>query len=32
MALVIGMIACIEGLAVQGGAESLGQHTSPPPS
>ena len=28
MALVIGIIACVEGLAVQGSAESLGQHTT----
>jgi len=28
MALVIGIIACIEGLAVQGSAESLGTHTT----
>ena len=28
MALVIGMIACIEGFAVRGSAESLGQHTT----
>lgn len=26
MAAVIGIVACVEGLAVQGGAESLGQH------
>jgi phospholipid/cholesterol/gamma-HCH transport system permease protein len=28
MALVIGIIACIEGLAVQGSAESLGRHVT----
>jgi phospholipid/cholesterol/gamma-HCH transport system permease protein len=28
MALVIGMIACIEGFAVRGSAESLGRHTT----
>jgi len=28
MALVIGAVACVEGLAVQGSAESLGQHTT----
>jgi phospholipid/cholesterol/gamma-HCH transport system permease protein len=28
MAMVIGMIACIEGFAVRGSAESLGQHTT----
>jgi len=28
MALVIGMIACLEGLQVEGSAESLGQHTT----
>ncbi|MDB5505073.1 MAG: hypothetical protein JWR89_4975 [Tardiphaga sp.] len=28
MALVIGIVACVEGLAVQGSAESLGQHTT----
>jgi phospholipid/cholesterol/gamma-HCH transport system permease protein len=28
MALVIGMIACIEGFAVRGSAESLGKHTT----
>ena len=25
---VIGIVACVEGLAVQGSAESLGQHTT----
>ena len=28
MAEVIGIVACVEGLAVQGSAESLGQHTT----
>ncbi|ABD06336.1 Protein of unknown function DUF140 [Rhodopseudomonas palustris HaA2] len=28
MALVIGIVACVEGLAVRGSAESLGQHTT----
>jgi phospholipid/cholesterol/gamma-HCH transport system permease protein len=28
MALVIGVVACVEGLAVEGSAESLGQHTT----
>jgi phospholipid/cholesterol/gamma-HCH transport system permease protein len=28
MALVIGIVACVEGLAVQGSAESLGRHTT----
>ena len=28
MAMVIGIVACVEGLAVQGSAESLGQHTT----
>ena len=28
MALVIGMVACIEGLQVQGSAESVGEHTT----
>ena len=28
MALVIGIVACVEGLMVQGSAESLGQHTT----
>jgi len=28
MAVVIGIVACVEGLAVQGSAESLGQHTT----
>ena len=28
MALTIGIVACVEGLAVQGSAESLGQHTT----
>jgi len=28
MALIIGIIACVEGAAVQGSAESLGQHTT----
>ena len=28
MAAVIGVVACVEGLAVQGSAESLGQHTT----
>lgn len=28
MALVIGVVACVEGLAVRGSAESLGQHTT----
>ena len=28
MALLIGMVACVEGLAVEGSAESLGQHTT----
>jgi len=28
MAVVIGIVACIEGLAVRGSAESLGQHTT----
>jgi phospholipid/cholesterol/gamma-HCH transport system permease protein len=28
MAGVIGIVACVEGLAVQGSAESLGQHTT----
>ncbi|MET0705700.1 MAG: ABC transporter permease [Tardiphaga sp.] len=28
MALVIGIVACVEGLAVKGSAESLGQHTT----
>ena len=28
MALVIGIVACVEGLAVQGSAESLGQQTT----
>jgi phospholipid/cholesterol/gamma-HCH transport system permease protein len=28
MAAVIGIVACVEGLAVQGSAESLGQHTT----
>ena len=28
MAAVIGLVACVEGLAVQGSAESLGQHTT----
>jgi phospholipid/cholesterol/gamma-HCH transport system permease protein len=28
MAIVIGIVACVEGLAVQGSAESLGQHTT----
>jgi phospholipid/cholesterol/gamma-HCH transport system permease protein len=28
MALVIGIVACVEGLAVEGSAESLGQHTT----
>jgi phospholipid/cholesterol/gamma-HCH transport system permease protein len=28
MALVIGLIACIEGFAVRGSAESLGTHTT----
>ena len=27
-AAVIGIVACVEGLAVQGSAESLGQHTT----
>jgi phospholipid/cholesterol/gamma-HCH transport system permease protein len=28
MALVIGIVSCVEGLAVRGSAESLGQHTT----
>jgi phospholipid/cholesterol/gamma-HCH transport system permease protein len=28
MALMIGIVACVEGLAVRGSAESLGQHTT----
>ena len=28
MAAVIGIVACVEGLSVQGSAESLGQHTT----
>ena len=28
MALVIGVVACVEGAAVKGSAESLGQHTT----
>ena len=28
MALVIGVIACMEGLAVEGSAESLGRHVT----
>lgn len=28
MAIVIGIVACVEGLAVKGSAESLGQHTT----
>jgi phospholipid/cholesterol/gamma-HCH transport system permease protein len=28
MAFVIGTIACVQGLAVEGSAESLGQHTT----
>ncbi|MBB1093531.1 ABC transporter permease, partial [Rhodopseudomonas palustris] len=28
MALVIGIVACVEGLAVKGSAESLGSHTT----
>jgi phospholipid/cholesterol/gamma-HCH transport system permease protein len=28
MALVIGLIACLEGLAVAGSAESLGRHVT----
>jgi phospholipid/cholesterol/gamma-HCH transport system permease protein len=28
MAAVIGIVACVEGLAVQGSAESLGRHTT----
>lgn len=28
MAMVIGIVACVEGLAVEGSAESLGQHTT----
>ncbi len=28
MAMVIGVVACMEGLAVRGSAESLGQHTT----
>ena len=28
MALVIGIVACVEGAAVKGSAESLGQHTT----
>ncbi|MDB5625184.1 MAG: transporter permease [Tardiphaga sp.] len=28
MAMVIGIVACVEGLMVQGSAESLGQHTT----
>lgn len=28
VALVIGIVACVEGLAVEGSAESLGQHTT----
>jgi phospholipid/cholesterol/gamma-HCH transport system permease protein len=28
MAAVIGIVACVEGLAVEGSAESLGQHTT----
>jgi phospholipid/cholesterol/gamma-HCH transport system permease protein len=28
MAVVIGIVACVEGLAVKGSAESLGQHTT----
>ena len=28
MAGVIGIVACVEGLLVQGSAESLGQHTT----
>jgi len=28
MAAVIGIVACVEGLAVQGSAESLGSHTT----
>jgi phospholipid/cholesterol/gamma-HCH transport system permease protein len=28
MAVVIGIVACVEGLAVEGSAESLGQHTT----
>jgi phospholipid/cholesterol/gamma-HCH transport system permease protein len=28
MALVIGMVACVEGLQVQGSAESLGEQTT----
>lgn len=28
MALVIGVVSCVEGLAVRGSAESLGQHTT----
>jgi phospholipid/cholesterol/gamma-HCH transport system permease protein len=28
MAMVIGIVACVEGLAVRGSAESLGQHTT----
>ena len=28
MAMVIGIVACVEGLAVKGSAESLGQHTT----
>ena len=30
MAAVIGIVACVEGLAVQGSAESLGRHTTSP--
>jgi phospholipid/cholesterol/gamma-HCH transport system permease protein len=29
MAVVIGIVACVEGLAVEGSAESLGLHTPP---
>ncbi|MND07804.1 hypothetical protein D3C83_300350 [compost metagenome] len=28
MAAVIGLIACVEGLRVEGSAESLGEHTT----
>jgi phospholipid/cholesterol/gamma-HCH transport system permease protein len=28
MAVVIGLIACLEGLAVEGSAESLGRHVT----
>ncbi len=28
MAIVIGIVACVEGMLVRGSAESLGQHTT----